>query len=305
MYEAKVFRVMMGAPSDIKEEIGIVRKYVNEWNPVNSESRGIVIFPINWETDCHPASGIVPQDHINNSVTDRSDMMICIFGTRLGTPTRNEKSGTVEELKKHIAANKPALVYFKTSARNLNEIQPEQLQKIKEFKEEIKDKVLFREYGSVRDFKNRFRFDFEQAVNDYFVNYVPTANISSTDSAEGKEMPASNRVPGTSLKKQEKRPNTRLRVRFPDGTVMQDFYAYRTFADAIRKIGARRVMALGIVRCGVPLVGREISDRYANSQVHIGEGIYVFRHSSTEGKKRDLDRISRELNLGLKVEIIK
>ena len=297
MYEAKVFRVMMGAPSDIKEEIGVVRKYVNEWNPINSENRGIVIFPINWEMDCHPAAGIAPQDHINKSVTDKSDMMICIFGTRLGTPTKSEKSGTVEELKKHIAANKPAMVYFKTSVRNLNEIQPEQLQKIKDFKEEIRSKTLFREYGSVRDFRNRFKSDFEQAVNEYFVNYVPPKRAISTISG-------AKPTRGIPSKTQEKRADTKLRVRFSDGTVVQEFYAYQTFVEAIRKIGYRRVMELNIRRCRVALVGNEISDQYSNSQVDIGNGIYVMTHSSTQAKKQDLDRISRKLNLGLEVDII-
>lgn len=299
MYEAKVFRVMTGAPSDIKEEINIVRKYINEWNPVNSENRGIVIFPINWKMDCYPASGISPQEHINKVLTNKSDMMICIFGTRLGTPTNNEISGTVEELKKHIANKRPAMVYFRTSVQNIHEIQPEQLLKIKEFKEEIKDKTFFREYSTAKDFKNRFKSDFEQAVNQYFLNWTtPEADMGKPQKRDTRRVRKIRQVTTG------KRSSTKLRVTFPDGTILNDFYAYRTFVEAIQKIGVKRVMDLGIKRCRIPLVGEVMSDRYRNSQIEVSDGIYVLTHSSTEGKKKDLEFIAQKLKLKLKVDII-
>lgn len=65
MYEAKVFRLMTGAPFDIKEVINIVRKCINEWNPVN------------WKIDCYPISGIALQDPIYEVPTRKSDRMIC------------------------------------------------------------------------------------------------------------------------------------------------------------------------------------------------------------------------------------
>lgn len=302
MYEAKVYRVMTGAPSDIKEEINIVRKYINDWNPVNSENKRIVIFPINWKMDCYPASGIPPQEHINEVLTCKSDMMICIFGTTLGTPTNKEVSGTVEELKAHIANKRPAMVYFRTAVQNINKIQPEQLQKIIEFKEEIKDKTFFREYSTAKEFKNRFKSDFEQAVNTYFVNgVVPELPVKIIQKVKPQMIEKKVHKKASS----EKRPSTKLKITFPDGTVINDYYAYRTFVEAIQKIGAERVMELKIKRCRVFLVGKERSDRYSNSQIDVGNGIYVLTHSSTEGKKRDLELIARKLKLKLKIDIIK
>lgn len=297
MYEAKVFRIMLGAPSDIKEEINIVRKYINEWNPINSENKGIVIFPINWKMDCYPASGISPQEHINKVLTDRSDMMICIFGTRLGTPTNREISGTVEELKEHIANNRPAMVYFRTSVQNIHEVKPEELKKIIEFQEEIKGKAFFREYSTVKEFKNIFKSDFEKAVSDYLVNWeLPKFNTEITEKKNTQIVQKIRKVVS------EKQPNTKLKVTFPNGTILNDFYAYRTFVETIQEIGVERVMSLGIRRCRVPLVGKEMSDKY--NQVDVGDGIFILTHSSTKGKKRDLELIAQKLKLKLKVEII-
>lgn len=250
--------------------------------------------------DCYPASGISPQDHINEVLTNKSDMMICIFGTTLGSPTNKEVSGTVEELKEHIADKRPAMVYFKTLVQDINKVQPEQLQKIKEFKKEIKDRTFFREYRTAKDFKNSFKSDFEHAVDKYFVNgVVPESDPKTTE--KEKTQPVQKMRQETS----EKRPNTKLKVTFPDGTILNDFYAYRTFVGAIQKIGVEQVMELGIKRCRVFLVGKEMSDKYSNSQIKVGNGIYVLTHSSTEGKKRDLELIARKLKLKLKVDIIK
>lgn len=299
MYIAKVFRVMTGAPSDIKEEINIVRKYINEWNPVNSENKKVVIFPIHWGSNCYPASGISPQKHINTLLTNKSDMMVCIFGATLGTPTDKEISGTVEELKEHVKNNKPAMVYFKISVRNIHEVQPEQLKRIKEFKEKIKDKTFFIEYSSVREFRDRFKSDFDQAVNDCFVNDTKSTQ-GVIQNNQSKTSPAS--ITGKIIS--EKKPSTKLKVIFPDGRELEDFYAKNTFVEAIRIIGPTRVMNLGIRRCRVPLVGRQISDKYQDSQVEVENGIYVFTHSSTGGKKRDLDLISQKLDLNLEVHIV-
>ena len=97
---------------------------------------------------------------------------------------------------------------------------------------------------------------------------------------------------------------TVLRVQFPDGTVIQDKKAKVTFTQAIRKIGLMRVRNLNIAFCGVPIVSNTLDKKYGKAQVHVEGGLYVMTHSSTRDKKKQLDRISQALNLGLIVEEI-
>ena len=47
MYNAKVFHIMIGAPSDINEEVAIVKETVHNWNDLNSERERIVLLPQN------------------------------------------------------------------------------------------------------------------------------------------------------------------------------------------------------------------------------------------------------------------
>ncbi len=97
---------------------------------------------------------------------------------------------------------------------------------------------------------------------------------------------------------------TVLRVQFPDGTVIQDKKAKVTFTQTIRKIGLMRVRNLNIAFCGVPIVSNTLDKKYGKAQVHVEGGLYVMTHSSTRDKKKQLDRISQALNLGLIVEEI-
>ena len=47
-----------------------------------------------------------------------------------------------------------------------------------------------------------------------------------------------------------------------------------------------------------------IDAKYGRAQHPVGNGLYVLTHSSTAAKKQQLDRISKALHLGWKVEII-
>ena len=49
---------------------------------------------------------------------------------------------------------------------------------------------------------------------------------------------------------------------------------------------------------------RTLDKKYGKAQVPVEGGLYVMTHSSTHDKKKQLDKISRELDLGLKVEEI-
>ncbi len=95
---------------------------------------------------------------------------------------------------------------------------------------------------------------------------------------------------------------TVLRVTFPDGTVIADKKAKITFAETIKRIGLMKVRNLGITFCHVPIVSNTLDKKYGQAQIPVGDGLYVMTHSSTHDKKKQLDKISQELGLRLKVE---
>jgi hypothetical protein len=71
-----------------------------------------MLLPVIWERDATPEMGDRPQGIINRQLVDAADVLIGVFWTRLGTPTSEAESGTLEEIERFIEAGKPVLLYF-------------------------------------------------------------------------------------------------------------------------------------------------------------------------------------------------
>jgi len=170
MYQANVYRIMIGSPSDIKEEITIAREVLNHWNNLHSEQNKMVLLPLHWSFNSYPSMERKPQKSIDKQLVEKSDLMVCIFGTRLGSPTDTEISGTVEEIKEHRKAGKDVMVFFKMSVDDISAVNPQQLQKIKEFKESIKNDVLWMEFSEAKDYEKKFADALQLYINDNWNN---------------------------------------------------------------------------------------------------------------------------------------
>lgn len=93
----------------------------------------------------------------------------------------------------------------------------------------------------------------------------------------------------------------KLIVIFTDGTEITNKYNAIVLAETIRKIGIERVIALNLIVDNVPFVSQDKESMYAPTLVE--NGYYVNTHSSTRAKKKQLDDISKRLNLNLTIYI--
>jgi hypothetical protein len=81
--------------------------------------------------------------------------LVGVFWTRLGTPTGDSISGTVEEIKEHIQAGKPAMIYFSSKPVAPESIDPAQYAKVKDFQEQLKKLGLIETYSNIQDFQHK------------------------------------------------------------------------------------------------------------------------------------------------------
>jgi hypothetical protein len=170
-YSAKVYRVMIASPSDVATEHELARKAVNEWNELHARTKQIVLELVEWKTHVAPQMGDHPQAIINKQLLEEADLLIGIFWTRIGTPTGQFISGTVEEIEKHISSGKPAMLYFSKQPVIPDSIDPEQYQQLKVFKNKCSKKGLLNEYESLAEFKENLYRHIVQIVNsnEYFL----------------------------------------------------------------------------------------------------------------------------------------
>jgi hypothetical protein len=166
-YQATAFNVMIASPSDVPAEREQVRAVIHEWNAIHSMTRKIVLLPVGWETHASPQMGGGPQTIINEQVLARADLVVGVFWTRIGTKTDDYESGTVEEIERHIAAGRPAMLYFSSSPVELDSVDHEQYTKLKAFKQSCKSRGLYEPYSSIAAFREAFNRHLQLQLNGH------------------------------------------------------------------------------------------------------------------------------------------
>ena len=107
------------------------------------------------------------------------------------------------------------------------------------------------------------------------------------------------------LKKIKRSPNTGLCVWLPNGEFIQAKKANIAMAETVKWAGVEAVASLRIPHDGEFLLSKKVHPKYAGEQQSLPNGYLLNTHSSTKTKKQQLEKISKALNLGWRVEIIK
>lgn len=164
-YNAKVYKVFIASPDDVQKEREIVRAVLMKWNAINAETKHIVLLPVGWDTHAAPETGRTAQEYINEEVLDKCDILIGIFWTKLGSPTKIAQSGTVEEILRHVAERKLAMLYF-SSKEIPNNVDLEQLKMIRDFKQEMRNKAFYGEFTNEYDLESKLYNHLELKISE-------------------------------------------------------------------------------------------------------------------------------------------
>jgi hypothetical protein len=146
--------IFVASPSELEAERWAVHQAARTVNLAFSKETGIYFEVVGWE-DVPSNLGADPQEVINQYFEeDQYDVLIGIMADRLGKPTRRASSGTVEEYQRALAryADDPDSVhvqfFFKRNPGSPGNADYEALQ---EFKQQVYDRVLCREFDDVAE----------------------------------------------------------------------------------------------------------------------------------------------------------
>jgi hypothetical protein len=191
-YQATVVRVLIASPGDTVNERRVVREVIEDWNSLNGEL-GVLLQPMMWERDATPELGDRPQGIINHQLVDKADMAVGIFWTRLGTPTDEADSGTVEEIERLAAAGKPVLLYFSRKPVVLDSVDPEQYELLRQAKERFMAEGLVDQFESEEELYRKVSAALTRTARDKF------APPEVADSLVGDETERPFRITGAQL----------------------------------------------------------------------------------------------------------
>jgi Domain of unknown function (DUF4062) len=158
-----VLSVLIASPSDVGKERDVVAQVIHDWNAVNSRRMGISLEPIRWETHTFPASGARPQEIIDKQIVDDCDFVIGIFGVRLGTPTGESQSGTIEEIERLRKQGKHVSLYF-SSAPVPRDTDRQQLEALQKYQDARSKDTLYRTFATPEDLQHQVSRHLPQVV---------------------------------------------------------------------------------------------------------------------------------------------
>ncbi len=183
-YGSITIEVMIASPSDVMEERTAIENVLHRWNYSNSLHRKLILLPRRWESSTAPVSGERAQAIIIKQMLEHCDILVAIFWSKVGSPTGEYPSGTIEEIRTHIDSGKPAMIYFSSAATPTN-ADLGQVQQVREFKNDCMQenspyRGLFAEYENVSDLKEKFREHLEILLNsnEYIQQSIQSALVT-------------------------------------------------------------------------------------------------------------------------------
>lgn len=163
-----VYDLLLSCPGDVLDLKDTIEDCVKSFNASIGVANNIRIELKHWSTDSFSQFGDKPQNILNKQFIDECDLCVALLGIRFGTPTDNYDSGTEEEIEKMLEQDKQVFLYFVERNVDPGNIDLEQYNKVKDFKQKYTDKGVYTIVKSGEE----LRSEFQNALSLYFIKLV-------------------------------------------------------------------------------------------------------------------------------------
>lgn len=173
MNKVNLLRIFIASPGDVWKQRDEVEKLIWDWNNNHVDSKNTVLMPIRWENNTASSYKLNSsgQAVINEQIVKSSDILIAIFGDKIGTLTTNNKSGTVEEINVFYEEHKDNVgIFFINEIKDPNLIKERQIvEQYKKYLEKAK-LGLYQEY-TARNINFFINKEVEKKLKDLGQNF--------------------------------------------------------------------------------------------------------------------------------------
>lgn len=162
-------RVFVASPGDVKAEREKATEVIEHLNKNVAMAKGVLLDPWLWEVDADPIIGRA-QESINTKL-DEAAIVILILWNRLGMPTGEAASGTVEEyetaVRRFSKTGWPRILTYYSQRRGkpLNAEENAQRQKVLEFQKQHPE-IFTAAYSTTAEFAEKLESHLGHLVNE-------------------------------------------------------------------------------------------------------------------------------------------
>jgi hypothetical protein len=256
--KAIILNVLIASPSDVSAERDAIESAIHEWNTNHHAQTGIVLQPVRWETHSYPAIGDRPQGILNKQIVDSAHLLIGIFGSRLGTPTGEAQSGTIEEIEQFRKTGRYVALYFSNAPRPRN-ADRNQLEALERYQKERQQDTLYSRFDTADDLRRLVTQHLPKIVSEVYEalrNAKPKTTGNDRDRSSSRDFAPSRASETLSPKEMELLWNA---VKDPRGEVL---HSQTMDGEGIRANG-RHFLQYADARTGAEWIGalRGLEDR--------------------------------------------
>jgi len=170
MANRKEVRVFVSSPADCGPEREAAVRVLDEMNRTVGEREGLFFQVVGWE-DVPPGLGPNPQSVIDECLGDYN-VLVGLMWLRFGTPIPGgAQSGTEHEvqqaIERWVRVGEPRVMfYFKMdSPKDLSAIDPQQLQKVQDFRSRLQVAALVQTFNGTPEFESKLRIHLNKLVS--------------------------------------------------------------------------------------------------------------------------------------------
>ena len=185
-YSTTAYQLLLSAPSDLPEEdIRASFDAVARWNILYGRPQSATVVPTHWSHHSAAEHGARPQESLNKQLVEDADILIALSWHRLGSPTGEAESGTVEEIEE--ASAHGAYVGILKCARAIppNDLDTDQASRLDAFLNEVRPKSLILEYEESVALRERVDTILSTAVTE--LRTRAETQVAATAGAEDEE----------------------------------------------------------------------------------------------------------------------
>jgi hypothetical protein len=158
--------LIVSAPGDVPDsDIAAVTTATGRWNAIYGTQFGSVVVPTHWSSHSAAEHGVRPQESLNEQLVDDADILIALFWHRLGSDTGEAVSGTVEEIERAAAKGAYVAVLRCRSDIPSEQLDPEQLEKLNTYCNEIRHESLMLDYRDANELREHVDAILNRAIS--------------------------------------------------------------------------------------------------------------------------------------------
>ena len=189
-FQSQIITIFISSPSDVSGDRKIVLDEIQAWNQRNARSKKCFLFALTWEDLVAPDLSDSGQEVINLEVGDDYDVFLGLMWARFGTPTSRADSGTQEEFERALGRKKSVEAlrisfFFRNSEISIDEVEPEQLARVRTFKSDLSNKgAFYGQYANDRELTSGLTTLFDRIANEKSRYSAPPKTNSSDSSLD-------------------------------------------------------------------------------------------------------------------------